>query len=226
VVVPHPTPLHPQASVRTPARPLGGQPVRSSYKSALMAVLGGTLAAKTVPPPGAVHYLPPVADREAFAAVAGAALRPPQAAAAKTPPIPVVAQPPVNNVLDLTPWVLGGGAGVAAVVGLGVVLRSRGGKVRVIDVPPGEAPDWVRQAWIGVELPTRHKEPRAVPVYEIRSGESAGEWVGYAVDGRAAVRAVAAVSPEAADWWRANLPAVTTPGYQLVFPADVCERVG
>jgi hypothetical protein len=40
------------------------------------------------------------------------------------------------------------------------------------------------------------------------------------------VRILAATAPEAAAWWRLNAPHVVVGGYLLVFPAEVCERVG
>lgn len=27
-------------------------------------------------------------------------------------------------------------------------------KIRIIKVPSGEAPEWVREAWVGLEIPT------------------------------------------------------------------------
>jgi hypothetical protein len=48
---------------------------------------------------------------------------------------------------------------------------------------------------------------------------------GYAVNGRAAVKALASHSPEAAAWWRTNAPHVLASGYRLWFPSDVCEPV-
>jgi hypothetical protein len=49
---------------------------------------------------------------------------------------------------------------------------------------------------------------------------------GYAISGRAAVKALAAHSPEAADWWRKNAAHVVAPQYRLWFPVAVCERLG
>jgi len=46
---------------------------------------------------------------------------------------------------------------------------------------------------------------------------------GYAVDGRAAVRALASHSPEAAAWWREHAPHVVARGGRLWFPCEVCE---
>jgi hypothetical protein len=106
--------------------------------------------------------------------------------------------------------------------------------VRVIRTPPGEAPEEIRRAWIGVELPLRRYEtnPQCHVTEGVLSGQSPGmppEFVddpGYAVSGKAAVKALAAHCPEAAEWWFKNAPRVVASGYQLWFPAGVCEKLG
>ena len=47
----------------------------------------------------------------------------------------------------------------------------------------------------------------------------------YAVDGKTALDFLASASPDAAAWWRENAPEISSSGYQLVFPAEVCERL-
>ena len=38
--------------------------------------------------------------------------------------------------------------------------------IRIISIPPGEAPLWVREKWVGLELPlTRHSAPGAFYAY-------------------------------------------------------------
>ncbi|HJZ57596.1 MAG TPA: hypothetical protein VKE74_21685 [Gemmataceae bacterium] len=99
--------------------------------------------------------------------------------------------------------------------------------IRIIGVPPGEAPDEVRAAWVGVELPLApgEREPVNLPGLGVVSGEPTPA-VGYVVDGPTAVDRLAAHNPGAAQWWRANAPQVLEPGATLVFAAEVCERVG
>lgn len=210
----------------TPTRPLQVIPPNPG----MLAVLGGCHAARTaIPsaPPVSLAVTPPRLEVNwpATLAVIGTAGVPEDSG----PPLIFVLTPvpprPVNDDAGWVPWAIGSGVCLAAVGGLAVVLRPRGGRVRVFDIPPGEAPDWVRRAWVGIELPTQNRIPKPIEVIQMSTGEPAGEWVGYAVSGIAALAAVAAVNPGAAEWWRSNLPAITTPGYKLIFPADVCERL-
>jgi hypothetical protein len=48
---------------------------------------------------------------------------------------------------------------------------------------------------------------------------------GYAVEGRAALKQLEARAPQAAAWWRANVPHVLQPGFQFVFPAANCQKL-
>jgi hypothetical protein len=100
-------------------------------------------------------------------------------------------------------------------------------RARIVAVPPGEAPERVRRAWVGLELPLAPGEtgPRDQLAYGVLSNGSVGSRKGYAVDGCKAVALLEAKDPDAAAWWRRNAPHVLTRGYQLVFPAEVCEQV-
>ena len=63
-------------------------------------------------------------------------------------------------------------------------------KIRMIAVPPGDAPEWVRNAWVGLELPLVPDAPDNRDM----------------VYSHEAVAVLAAANPNAADWWRANFP--------------------
>jgi len=100
--------------------------------------------------------------------------------------------------------------------------------LRILRTPPGEAPEEIRRAWVGIELPLRRGETE--PTYHqsvgVLSQQGPEVTSGYAVDGRAAVAALASQSSVAAAWWRENAPHVVASGYRLFFPSEVCERVG
>jgi hypothetical protein len=53
-------------------------------------------------------------------------------------------------------------AGAGAIIGLIVFLVVRSNRtvayVRIVRTPPGEAPEEIRRAWVGVELPLRRHE--------------------------------------------------------------------
>jgi hypothetical protein len=100
--------------------------------------------------------------------------------------------------------------------------------VRIIHTPPGEAPEEIRRAWVGLELPLRRgeSEPRPLETVGVLSNQDPEVTTGYVVDGRKAVKSLGSRSPEAAAWWRENAPQVIRPGYWLLFPSAVCERMG
>jgi hypothetical protein len=96
--------------------------------------------------------------------------------------------------------------------------------VRIVALPPGDALEEIRGAWIGMELP--FAECCSSDVYGVLSNQPASCCAGYVVEAVKAVRILAAKAPDAAAWWRKQAPHVMTGGYQLVFPAEVCEVVG
>src|SRR3981189_3195245 len=88
--------------------------------------------------------------------------------------------------------------------------------VRIIAVPPGEAPLWVREKWVGLELPLLRwraagtfigfgavSGPRTclAQIWALLRGRSHRIY-GFAVDASRAVEILARASPEAATWWR------------------------
>jgi hypothetical protein len=112
-------------------------------------------------------------------------------------------------------------------------------KIRIIAVPPGEAPFWVRQEWIGLELPlTRYVNPQSALAFGVLSGPSswlgqmwgllrgrADRIVGYAVEAAKAVEILQTKSPDAAGWWHEHAPQSVAPGRYLLFHEHVCEVV-
>jgi hypothetical protein len=135
-----------------------------------------------------------------------------------------------GGVMCVVPLLLGVCLFVGAVVAISRALRrtAAAGRVLIVALPPGEAPEDVRRAWIGLELPFASGPTAGLPqgVVGVVSHQAAGRCAGYAVDGAEAVRLLATTAPEAAAWWRRHAPHVLAGGYQLVFPAAVCERVG
>ena len=109
--------------------------------------------------------------------------------------------------------------------------------VRIVAVPPGEAPLWVRQKWVGLDLPVmRYAAHRKLHAFGVRSRPHSwpAQWAavvcgqaeliaGYAVEAAPAVGIRARVSPEAAAWWRENTPHLIAPQRYLVFHEEVCR---
>jgi hypothetical protein len=108
--------------------------------------------------------------------------------------------------------------------------------VAIIRAPIGEAPDWVREAWVGLTLPLGH------PAYEVRVRTSGvltapktmlglvwafitGRTVvrdGYLVRSAEAIAILAEKQPEAAAWWQSETPRFTCPGQQFLFDTPAC----
>lgn len=140
--------------------------------------------------------------------------------------------PASNSSAEADSWMVPALFGVVAIVlvcvGIGRSISRAAGvaRVRIAAVPPGEAPEYIRRAWIGLELPVANgSSERGQGVVGVLSNRSAACGDGYAVDGAEAVELLAAHAPNAAVWWCTNAPHVLVGGYQLVFPAEVCEAI-
>lgn len=126
---------------------------------------------------------------------------------------------------------LGIGGAVVGVYYLGKGVRNwlkPAPRIRVTGVPRGEAPEWVRRAWVGLELPLARSQPQSqyLNTVEVLSQEAGPPVLGYIVNGKEAIRCLESGAPEAAAWWRENAPQVLKSGYQLIFPAEACEGAG
>jgi len=112
--------------------------------------------------------------------------------------------------------------------------------IRIVRVPPGEAPQWVREKWVGLRLPLRQRKlaPLSFPVAGVLTGPrtwwssvlalfrgSTDQVNGYAVSVTAAVDELAKHSPEAASWWRSETPHMFRATRFFVFHAEVAEIV-
>jgi hypothetical protein len=113
-------------------------------------------------------------------------------------------------------------------------------KIRIKSTPPGEAPEHIRQAWIGLEIPVppRYAGRCRGYAFGVLSGPKtrfgkllaillgrAERKVGYAVEAKVAVDLLASRSPEAASWWREHAPRFIEPGRYFLFATDSCEVI-
>jgi hypothetical protein len=98
--------------------------------------------------------------------------------------------------------------------------------IRIKDVPPGEAPLWVRQAWVGHVLPLADGEKgKAAAIGSGVLSRNVNLQHGYIVEGLVAVAILGDTSPEAAAWWWENTPHLLVPGKRFLFAAQVCEEL-
>jgi hypothetical protein len=94
-------------------------------------------------------------------------------------------------------------------------------KLYITAVPPGEAPLWVREKWLGLSLPLAQRN--AAPISYLASGVLSGPKTfialigallagkltrqrGFRVPSLQAVEILERSCPQAAAWWRQNAP--------------------
>jgi hypothetical protein len=109
--------------------------------------------------------------------------------------------------------------------------------IKIVQRPIGEAPEWVRDAWIGVSIPTASEHHRDWRGIGVLTGPH--HWLaqigalvcgktftveGYAVNAKIAVDLLADHSPEAAAWWREHAPRMLDGRRNFVFDSPACER--
>ena len=73
-------------------------------------------------------------------------------------------------------------------------------RIRIISIPQGEAPEWVRKAWIGLEIPIIKEEPQGAQSSEVLSGKFCTRG-GYWVQRDMALNLLGRENPEALYWW-------------------------
>jgi hypothetical protein len=109
-------------------------------------------------------------------------------------------------------------------------------RVLIVQPPVGEAPEWVRAAWVGLKLPLAHGVSVDVPTTGVLRGPKSrlGRfWAaltratenidGYIVNAKQAVDLLATTNPAAADWWRTNAPHVLDGRQAFMFDSAACR---
>ena len=109
--------------------------------------------------------------------------------------------------------------------------------IRIVRRPHGEAPEDVRDAWIGLLLPvvSGHSRlverrsfgvlsgPRSFLAFRLKTMFGHGTRKrGYMVSSLAAVDLLQNVNPQAAAWWRTNTPHMLKHGLCLLFEEECC----
>lgn len=115
-------------------------------------------------------------------------------------------------------------------------MRPPAFKVRIIRTPIGEAPEWVREAWVGLELPLVELDEISVETGGVLTGPRtplAYWWArlrgkthrttGYVVLSARAIELLARTRPDAADWWRTHAPRFCEPCEEFIFDSAACD---
>ena len=110
--------------------------------------------------------------------------------------------------------------------------------IEIIKRPNGEAPEWVRDAWIGLRLPLYHHLPVTSEIQGVVTGsrtrlgamftrlvKQPETMTGYYVHAKGAIEMLAAYNTEAAKWWVDNAPHSLVDGQVLMFETHVCGDV-
>ena len=100
-------------------------------------------------------------------------------------------------------------------------------KIRIISIPSGEAPEWVRKAWRGLEIPIVKENPEGAWSTGVLTGKiyTIG---GYWVQGDTVLKLLKEKNPKAFQWWL-ELYSKQKDGFSpmrlFLFDKDCCEVV-
>ncbi|MBQ1499471.1 MAG: hypothetical protein IIZ38_14255 [Sphingomonas sp.] len=110
--------------------------------------------------------------------------------------------------------------------------------IEIVATPMGEAPLWVREAWIGAALPLAKGRAsgtwRSIGVLSTPRTCLGAIWSflfrarrveGYLVPSAEAIRRLALRSPEAAEWWRTHTGFADSESTHFIFDAPACRMV-
>lgn len=111
-------------------------------------------------------------------------------------------------------------------------------KIEIVTVPVGEAPLWVREAWIGLTLPlangrasSRWRSVGVLTAPRTCLGAlrallfSSRRSTGYLVPSAEAIRRLAARNPDAANWWRTHTYFADDDRARFIFDAPACRLI-
>ncbi len=98
-------------------------------------------------------------------------------------------------------------------------------RIRIIAIPPDQAPEDIRKGWIGCEFSAESPdEPFPGARCGIREG-SPQNVRGYIVNATTAFDELRRHSKHSYDWWEINGFVMFFAGKSLVFPEDVCQVI-
>lgn len=112
--------------------------------------------------------------------------------------------------------------------------------IEIHSTPQGKNPLWVREAWVGLQLPSLDEVPIKVPVADVGNRPSVRALVrglkdgavaplkerfGYSVNAKIAVGIVSLTNEDAARWWLENVPEMMRQDMPLLFETACCRPV-
>ena len=110
--------------------------------------------------------------------------------------------------------------------------------VEIVSPPDGVAPDWVREAWVGLRVPCLEDQPVEMPAVSAVGGPAtmlgqlfhalagrAEKRTGYVVRARDVVGLLSLKDEAAALWWIDNAPHVLDERQLFMFEQACCRPV-
>ena len=94
-------------------------------------------------------------------------------------------------------------------------------QIKIIATPPGDAPEWVREEWIGLTLPVAENIPNKRTIVSGVLGGPALNIGGYPIRTADAIEILRKKSLEAAKWWDENVFQDLMPW--LILKKEVCR---
>jgi hypothetical protein len=95
-------------------------------------------------------------------------------------------------------------------------------KIEIVSRPAGQAPEWVRDAWIGLKLPVVPSKPG--PTEGVLGGPGSPEnFSGFHVNTRVAMAILEKSNPQAYEWWEDHLQ--VDDHSELVFGRQFCKEL-
>ncbi len=91
--------------------------------------------------------------------------------------------------------------------------------IKIVSMPPGQAPEEVRKEWVGLVIPLPDQETGGHQI-GVRGGKAQNAG-GYQVDTKQALQLLNEKAPTAAEWFLMNAMLSS----RLVFSKEVCELV-
>lgn len=110
--------------------------------------------------------------------------------------------------------------------------------IEVIHTPPGDSPEWIRKAWVGMQLPCVHDGPVSMPTVNASAGPRTflqqilhlmmgrtTQQLGYVVNAKDAVGLLSLYNEEAARWWITSAPHALKPEQMIMFAKQCCREI-
>jgi hypothetical protein len=95
----------------------------------------------------------------------------------------------------------------------------------VIKAPDGVSPQWVRDAWVGVQFRALQGAPISMPAMSAVSGKEVTARRGYSTNARDLLGLLALKNVEAARWYIANASQMLNKDQLFLFDETCCKAI-